>query len=837
MKYFGDFRSINSDTKYRVIFFDNPSDENTAYNENNRLTLGDNPVRIIRQSNSLFDPIKPSTCTVEIYTESFMPFFYNPTPHGVQVKVVQDPDNLEYVLFRGFVTPCMYTQGYTYSDTVSIECVDALSTLQYFNYSNANGSSSQNVTMFSILKRAFALAGYKGSFLWMNSLTPNIKGIYVNEGNFFDDDELKTPWSWLDVVEEICKFLGWSCIPNGDSIYLNDYRYLAKITQTGSTPFQYNVSSINSSTESSTTAWGYNNNWSKASGNLPYAAGSPALSLEEVYNRIEISANTYSIDKIIPKVDDTNAHISINREQNDFDYVSGSSVSNSYRYWFKKKEKYAGMPGFWSSYCRLDEEKNWKHHFYNIRNCSEITTGDYRYKYDNYRDPRAGVLTSQYQNTPANRMINTVCAIPCHYSFSDTNASSISWNDCLMVLKYNDLCGIGTRAQFKSRENTLAQLPLLTYENEDSLILKPESGTTYITIKCDIFFQRNQRIAESGSGNYSYFDVVNASDKVYATVPFDGDTKIGERTFEPDYLLEFSESYGTYRDSAASGWTPGLELVPMKVRVGNKWWNGSSWQPTECIFYLKHTNDPDKNGEELKDRAETVQTLKWMKLVGTTTYMDKVGEEAYAIPIAATDIDAPSGGSIKIELCTPRYLPEAWHDLWPSLNPRHEAYDYSWTEMGPCMYIKGFACNIVYADTKIWWLDNQDTEDDIVYSHKINDTYCHTFDALELKINTSVEDKPISKSYISDGDSYLKKIKHYFGDAYKIQEQNLIDMYYEHYSKPCKRYTIYANTKPNPFTRYTFGDTPSGTFVLDTQNLDLRNEVNEMTVTEYQSDL
>ena len=154
MKYWGEFRTIHDNTKYKVEFFD----EGSATSYGDELILGDNPCIISRQSNNLFDPIKPHTCTIEIYTKEFLPALYNYRPHGIEVKVTRDPGNTEYITFHGFVTPCMYTQSFTYADTIQIECIDAISTLQYFNYTYENGQYAQNLSVYSILKRACQVA-------------------------------------------------------------------------------------------------------------------------------------------------------------------------------------------------------------------------------------------------------------------------------------------------------------------------------------------------------------------------------------------------------------------------------------------------------------------------------------------------------------------------------------------------------------------------------------------------------------------------------------------------------------------------------------------------------
>jgi hypothetical protein len=59
--------------------------------------------------------------------------------------------NSDTLMWTGYVTPNLYDQGFSkHIEEVQVECIDALSTLQYFKYSTENKST---VTFWYIINK------------------------------------------------------------------------------------------------------------------------------------------------------------------------------------------------------------------------------------------------------------------------------------------------------------------------------------------------------------------------------------------------------------------------------------------------------------------------------------------------------------------------------------------------------------------------------------------------------------------------------------------------------------------------------------------------------------
>ena len=858
MIYRGEFADIY-DVQYRVDF--DTKDGNSSVVE---LTLGETPCVITTQSEGLFDPIKPSTCTIQVVTTEFIPDLYSSTPQGVEVKVYNQTE--DYIEFHGYVTPCVYNQGYTYIDTLEIECIDALSSLQYYEFTCESSNNPSNVTAISILKRACQKAGYDGSMNYINTFQGiNLNSyLYISESNFFDDDDEKTAWKWYDVVEEICKFLGWSAIPYRDSVYFTDYRYLGLRSDDSQNHYPWTYQSINLTNSNSISMYaaGWLTSWVYDI-TLPLAAGSPEISLDEVYNKISITANTYDIEGI-HQLDDNKYYKSINKEQNIINNISIPDNINTHKYggflglW--RKTSTGGYPPYAGAYSRITSDSGWNHHWYrsspflNMTDPTKAVTfteifGEYPYLFASGLSGN----TAGYVNG-FNGAINTIGAAFCKYVVGDDYSKASS---CIMFLKLYDE---NTYPYYTCYELDDKVPHVLNYESKEDIIFQPASGTTWITIGANLLWQKNT------TKNNSELLIVDETNKNYVTVPFEGDIKLGsgnnETTFSSvRYPMNEKRTYSQWSSSANNTYTTedhcreanesshglGFQMWKIQVNIGNYWWNGftQTWQTYSGsisgapYFYISYNNSPSSS-----DREE-ILTQVWMDIVpNNSTYYSSTGKKKYAIPIPANSGNsAPSHGKIKIYVYPPRFLAADWQIAWSSYTSidKNKEDRYGWKDFGPAVYAKDFEIALEYTNNDVWWDDTNDSTTDIVYSHEINESYCHEFDNLELKVNTAVEDKPISKSFVSDGGSYIKYLPYTWdpevGTKNKVQEQNLIDMYYEHYSNPCKIYTMNIRYREAPYKRITLGSTISGEYVIDSQNFDLKKSNNEITLIEYKSDL
>lgn len=828
--YVGQFGDIN-DNVYNVTI----DAHLISDSEEKEIEFGETPCVIESSDDELFAPIKSRSCTIDILTKEWLFDLYSPVAKGVSVKVKKGLNTV----FFGYLTPNSYDQSYTYIDNITLEAVDAVSVLKDFKYS-CQGSMPSYLGVKDIIIQLLNNAGYSGMLYVPNTLTGlngssnanTFNSLTISEGNFFDDDDERTPWTQYEVLEEIMRFFGWSLCPDGDNVYIIDYRVVGN-NNTTPTFLAYEIPT---GTQSSNVSRADNLNITEST----YTSGEPSLSMDDVYNKIEISDNLYEIEEIAPDIFDENTHISINDEKN-FSVNGSKWVRTTVKPRFLRPDEVTTqVTGYdYQTICRIDPSANWKQHFYRMSSLGSTPTEVINQDGQNYYD---GDIGSQYTNGVINRYVNTHGCLMQHYAYLKKDANliptSLDWEDLLTFFVVNDK--VNTNGMINPATFNNLELPVLEYTIPEEVMFKPSAGTSWITIAGDLFYQYNN--AKYGDKDESTLNIVNTTSKYYTTAPVDKSSDIdGEpfayttrvwndgHTYYPSWISAIYSQYTHLLGEFGQGY----KMWKMKVQVGDKYWNGSVWTSTPSTFYLSYNNDPTGEDEEYLPMFE------WCHLVPNTTYQDKVGEDAYCIPISATDANAPAGGQLKVTVYTPTFFPKEVLDFLNALVGGGvdvtQQFNCNWYDIPPVIYCKGFEIGYVYTDSSEWYSQhksNKSDSKDILYTNIINENYVNEFDSLELKINTQQKDKPISRSYITSNNGYVYTLKHTLGDSYKEQEKNLIDQYYEHYSSPKRKYTCNIKSKQNPYTKVTL-TAIGGRYVVNAQSIDLKRSNNTITLVEY----
>jgi len=123
-------------------------------------------------------------------------------------------DAYDTVVWTGYVTPNLYDMGFVEErEQIDIECIDALSTLQYIKYQSDNKSV---VTFLDIIRKLLQSCKAYNYFYFTNNIQTAYNGtatildkLYISEENFFDKKEDKetdedVAWTMQEVLEEIC---------------------------------------------------------------------------------------------------------------------------------------------------------------------------------------------------------------------------------------------------------------------------------------------------------------------------------------------------------------------------------------------------------------------------------------------------------------------------------------------------------------------------------------------------------------------------------------------------------------------------------------------------------
>lgn len=896
MVYYGYFSDIN-DTPYTVMITTPAAGSNTT------ITLTGDPVIINYSDGDLFTPIKPTSCTINILTDTALLDLYTTDPQGVMVKIYQR-NNTNNVLFIGYVTPMNYGQDWTSKDTLTLECVDLLSSLKNIPYTIMNSYKGKafcpaDELIAHVLSHCDPndMLGSSFRFYWpyINYFGINQKktqgqqnlpmfsfsttqaflhAICFSEANFFDDDDEKTPWTFYQVLEEICRFFCVSAITYNKGIMFFDPLYAAS-TYNDYDNYEYdldlNYELVHFYSKSKT----LNNTDDPAKSYFEYAAGGAEIELDDYYNIINENTNRYNIDEICTDLTDHKKyHVSITKERN---FGSGYQVwTITQEHFFTADEvtyKYA-----FKTFCYADAKSLWRHVYYrpksfiNINPTMFFGNGLY-YDGETYDLEVQNPHALGFYNIPENQWINTIGATFLHYATmtDETNKpTKLDWTDVIMFqcshptvathyirvnnqavpnygkIKYSDLFG-----------DTNLERACLYYQGDEEICLSPSDGTSWININAKLWYQQNKRdgnkylwvtktYADKKDNIQTMFPIEDVTDwepypaqYIHTSTPTPGE--------EPaDTIVQYTRK--KYETGYGNGWS----LLRCAVRVGytdsneifhGKYWDGTQWTETQSTFYINFTSEYkgksyswSSGGQSYSDtRYDAFQYLTWMNCVSTSDYEDKVGAEGYCIPIQPSDAVK---GKIEIYFYTPRMIPTQLY------NSSFADDTWDWYKFGPIVFMKDLKIQYIYTDESEWYLNEEKHTDDLKYCNDTKDTYKYEKDD-NLKIQSWQTARPIAKSYpIIDytvGNAhyveYVRKIYDQFHQYPQEQEYNIIDRKLRHYKEPRLIYKANVKGYKQPWYKYTIGQY-SGIdltkhFIINSQEYDVRNCNNRITLIEW----
>lgn len=813
MKYEGRFRTLK-DEMIQVVIITN----NDVSQEKEIFFADESPVMISQSSDGIFSPIKSRSCTIKLVTKAVYFDIYSGSSHGTSVAV----NNLtkSECLFYGYVTPCQYNQPYLYNNEIEIEAVDAISTLQDFKYSYLNGKES-SVAIMDIIKKLMEIAGYSGKiYMQYNGNKLKVLQIptqfeYINDDIFFEDDGEAS--DCYAVLEEICNFYGISCVPYGNDVFFVDYQVIAYVEDDNLlyTDLKSLVNSTFYITDSITKE--------------DYAGDDQNLEMDEVYNKINIKADVAEVkddDLGVNPEDDAKSSTYYDTRIDAGERSDGKKWAIASRYFEYIQGTYAN-----------DNSDNWQTPI----NCNIIA--------DSVGYKLAGRFDKTYPSISLARMafpygngagtFNTIvgqCCLPTQqfgYESTKEMPYSAKWNNMLSFFtqgywlhKYYKEDNVGALSEdlqhqwetFIYEQRLGGYKPVLIYNSPKYVNYSPAESdkTSYLCFTGNLLYQREC--------NY---------DKVHYNVwTINEDTNYCDGINTP--LTEFgcSGTDNAYsRRKGDADYNKGWNMLKLKLSIGNKYWNGRQWTTTESTCFIPYHKD------NVVTDDECLIWTGWNKPVTNHNYTYKVNKDAFVIPINKED---NLQGYLHLEVYMPK-IP--WNN---QLYRENNYLRINYNNIPPVIFMKDFGLTLCSTDNSEKWYDvfeDDEEDDDIIYSNPIDSNNVTDMDDLELKINTYNSQKPIAKSYIIepsivDGkvveDSFKYHTAGFYDNLignYKRQEMNLVDKYYNHYSEPKKIYNCVVHGYRAPY-KCVQCTAISGKYIVDEQSYDLKADVNELKLVE-----
>ena len=849
MRYVGEFVDINNEYLYKVEF----QTQSGSGSQTIQLA-GEDPVILKQNSDSLFDVIKTQSATIKIVTADYLYNLYN-SGYNVSVTISRASTSTPTsytTIFYGYVTPNIYSQTYEYVDEIEVECISDVAMLKYRDYTTISNSSKLIYSMFDIVKKCLNntrytefqfnspfLYGFSRDAVGQSALVSNtiMDEIYLDEVNFFDDNEEQTPWKCYEVLEEIMRIMNLSLVENDGKVYLINYQ--SGLTGSSNTREWtiYRMSGTRSSGTSTNTNY-------EVIDEDSYFSSDNNVSLDETYRKIKVKVNTYPYEEVFNEILDPD-----NWTLHTLYGTDGSLIANN-----------KDMPLLTWTF----DNSTYNHAFYLYFESSYMTTYLYSVSGTNL-SPITGhehewlpvlIDTDNLQNDDRYKVGTALMKIAKYSTEKYNVVSKLEWKPQIIfytgVNNFNirdytsssnnrnnsDLMSDVSTYMEKNVSNTsiyatqyyLPPHPLLLLQSSSVLNISTDS---YLVISGklmvnDLEWENSVKDEWSGSGNFSNPIVYTLKDQV--------------------------------QDFGAAGSIIGFPLLRIQIRIGNP------SRPQDHYILCRQVQGRSERQPDGRTRTYTEVTYQWKTYTELSNISGRNPYEAYVdIPVGADkwgfyrfyDItntcdwrlgiedgngfalplpeDKHFTGNIMIYVVGPtqnlysryvsdiRSLPTTLRTYTIKKNP-----DNIWTNSGwstsasqvtvsyegtlpPCIIAQDLKFEIKeviyhnYSDTLLKKADNKKTDHE--YENIINQSSVVDIDDIECKINTQDMSKCRSFSSMlykyNNEYQYIATMTMDGGINYRIQEDNIVQNYIDHYQTPK---TIFdcdlKSTTYNPF--YSF---------------------------------
>lgn len=548
MIYNGYFRQVKTDDLYTVRL--TTSDGKSQSKE---ITLGGSPftTEMDESGDTIYKPCKYQTATTEVVTADYLFDIYSSRAQDTKIELLKGDD----VMFVGYVRPNLYDMGFEKRrETIQIECSDALSTLQYIPYST---DSKKTRSFYYIINKLIkACNAYKGFYIsdsiQLDSASATntlIDKLYISESNFFEEkDENETDkdvaWKCNEVLEEICRYLGLTCIADKEYVWFLDYD---AIKNGNNYYWYYNIDGG--------TGTRIEMNYSKAVVAKDYSSSGATISLDNVYNKVTVKDSLYDYDSVIPSLYDNLTNITSDTDE----YVTtqstkkrGEIVKTTLGDTENKNMillvddsglvgQFAAVKYYTNPNYKLFTYKNGVQNTYTTLNYTDTTTMHGAFICKCYTLQVEGGVIYNILNIDT-KDLDTLLA--------DNSITSISLSNYVGLINYPD--------DYYISNDDITKYPYIQTSVTDTSALYG-GDNTYLII----------------SGSYWYSSLVL-------------DNKVQSLPYSYEGITSKNDGYHASADDYH---------LTCKLQWGNKYWNGYEWTTTDSTFnlpYLKSTADIDE---------------------------------------------------------------------------------------------------------------------------------------------------------------------------------------------------------------------------------------------------
>lgn len=701
----------------------------------------------------------------------------------------QDVKPLEELEWTGYVTPNLYDMGFDeYLEEISVECIDALSTLQYIKYTPV--TQQKDITSFiSIIDHIIKQCNAYKYFYVSDNIQSTVDGsesitenLYISEQNFFNEkDEGQTDndvaWTCKEVLEEICKFLGVTCIAEGDSVYFIDYD---AVKSGRNSYYRYNVDDPTKSKLITISA-------TKKITASDYSENGATLSLDNIFNKATVKADLYDYDNIFPDFFDNTKNITVEDTKLNADdsvyylaeYITGKDPMITFLNWVDGGQKSGSVNSAFVKYYKSNDVKTYMYD----SNGNEVSLDKL-----NYTDTMKinGAVLAKQDVTKLKDGINfldwKVLKMAINKQITEENKplDQILQKYGKSTLSFSNYIFMFNNSNGHISNDDILNFPFLTTTAKDQTMFFG-GDNAYVVISGELYFH-----------SMPAYPYKLPSDEV--DIP-NGRKKFDENKY---YLL-------------------------CQLQIGNKFWNGDTWtENNTTTFKLPITKDYTQKGW---NRYDHIMYKDW-KFQNTVNWRMGLNKAGYVVKIPHILTGMPT------------------LTIYKPMDFGGETNEYK----SIFVALKNFKMESVIGDKTFSGKNEYDTE----YTNVIDETYVNELDKIDFKINTWDNKKAnYSCVAYRDGNGNFNYVDTLYNRALQTEmigttrynnttsqdgalrmEEQLIYKITKQYKTPSVKLELNLRNDILPYEKCTDTTINNKDFIIDAINKDYRNNKATITIIE-----
>ena len=806
--------------------------------------FSEDPAEIENEVNDTFDVLLRNSAKIRLLCGNLIKDLFSTSCRDAVVNIYKN----DTCIFAGFIEPQTLSQPYNDRwDELELNCIDALSALQYSKYKNVGAlgviyafvkAEAAQRSFYDIATEILQgvtdgldILGNQNIKYWydgskaIDAKTSNryqvFKQLSISDLLFLGDDESDV-WQQDEVLEELLKYLNLHIVQDGFNFYIFSWESV-KATPDKIIWHDIVANSTKTTAQQAVTI---------ALANV--ADCDTTISIGDVYNQLLLTAKVEDIESVIesPLDDDLLASPYINKQKYLTEYSSDGEGKTAYNAFYDmthdKKTTYGGG-AITDWYVQVMRNKQWK---FPMKGNTDIDIVDYfgsegtnQHALPDWlgKEPGAAIIalgsvkinTANDDNSPTSKVNMTnylVVSVNGNCIDNDENKTYPSVADIQKNIPYAVYTGNKAGGVFSpSDEKTTNYIvlsgkvilnPIMKQTNTYTLLHNKKWVVWMPEVNQDVNWVWHQTVPSRNNGDGRYY-----TRKYWQAETPDKEVSWHEGAdsgFYP-YTGEGPEEY-EFKYSAIGDSTDTISKVAVlacMLIIGDKCVveTGTDGQTTDFVWQKYKERSECQSDDEYYQQCFTIGFDPKIgdKLVGTEFSIQnnidyKMGIDAEGIAIPITKGDKISG-QVRFMILGPV------NATWDVITRRHPTFfrHTKWSSSSvpllahvSSILIKSFEVK-VYSDNGL--ISNGNDDNDIIYMSDTKETFVNKKDDLEFKINSALTATECAKLGVSNtvklstplnistGDGVLE-VYDRNGNVKAKPEQIYVDSYYTEYHKP-----------------------------------------------------